>query len=217
MDYTSISKRVEDAVTRTDSMHVPARQRSGYIAALAGCVPFGKDSAYAQMVAHPIDNPDIVVKVCGPKDGFVLYALMCLHGHLVGPEYLRVYSAARVGHSWVFVTERLDEHNLAYARCDSLSLFQEEMIAKLCKVAESFGVVHDDLHRNNVMRRGEQLVVLDPWGRATFELDDEDKPIKETPLQEVGCTNYEQVVKRVQVKMHLQNPAFLRGITHAGP
>lgn len=172
----ALSHRVTTAIEQTNRVGVSDRShRSGYIAALSGCVPVGQHSAFAVMVAHPIEDPNIIVKVCTEDDGFVMYALMCLHGILTGPEYLVVHSAAQVGTNWVFVTERLQEF---YPMHGWIPTDAPEVRLRLTKLMEATGVeqaylhhVGWDLHYGNIMLRGKQHVILDPWATADGCID----------------------------------------------
>lgn len=169
-EHCAIATRVSTAVGRASSLSMSRAQRSGYIAALSNCVPVGQASAYAAMVAHPVEDPSIIVKVCTGNDGFILYALLCLNGMLRGPEYLVVHSAAQVGDSWVFVTERLQEFKLRGQAITDAEYAVSERLAELLratKVREQYAdTCAPDLHLGNIMLRGDQPVILDPWAET---------------------------------------------------
>lgn len=239
-----VSNRVGESYASSASID-DVRVRSGYAAALSGCTPIGVASVYAGMVAVPKDLPEVVVKVCAnPRDGYILFALLCLQGKFPEPIWPRVHSATKVGNAWVFLIERLEE---ARNDVDDVRSFQRgESRRYTAQLRERLGeyassVCIDD-HRGNFMRRKDgTMVLMDPVAEMPFDIGEDGVPVKLQSMRKeidyelnAGAPDEENILDMLvkenrlvardfgRVEQHvlhmptprLQNGMFLKGVEH---
>lgn len=152
------------------------------------CIAIGEDSCYADMVAVPKDNPNLVIKICPTTDKFVHYARACFTGELSGPSMLNVYSETKISDDAVlFMMERLDrkltdhewEMTVKRAKALYVELPKRGKYATACrnlrigmeKIKEAMNNASQkhhfwwnfDIHRGNLMcRKDGTIVYLDP-------------------------------------------------------
>lgn len=175
--YDNLTERVAIAFKEAETREINDYQTlRGYVAAKSGMYPMGRTSHFADLVACPDDNDDLVVKATSKSDdGFILYALMCYHGMIEADWALKVFSAKRVGRRWLFVLERLHKHeHMNYDERDAVSTALRDAVGPYCR-----GLPSLDLHSGNVMRRKDgSLCVLDPLAHCSFKIDEKGVPVK---------------------------------------
>lgn len=170
-------KRLVERTVSTCSQPGTLSWRTGRDDALTtklGLNPIGHGSCYAVVVGVPPELPDVVVKVCVKGDAFIHYACACADGRLVGPHFLRVYSATMIetdndaGGAWVFVMERLPTEGTYDDACVVNDRRHPGLFAALNSIAAVMNAEGGsdwgfDLHTGNVMRRADgTIVLLDP-------------------------------------------------------
>lgn len=173
---------------------------------------------FSMVVTHPA-MPDIVFKVgsCShgvPNDGWPVYAGYCLF-HDCKEDWMPKISALHIyPDMYVAAMERLDARHPGYTVSNNIVARDANLEHKgLAACSKACGFYDRDLHGDNIMWRGETLVITDPF--AHFYNAKEDKATiwlgsSSNPLTATGKAVNKDAIKtnldRVEAHARLANP-----------
>jgi hypothetical protein len=145
------------------------------LAEATGCIPIGRSSAYAAMVAVHKDYPDLVIKICDDVfDEYVSYAKAVLNGTLKpNKHHLNVYSVTEITSDvWLVIAERcetsVERYSTIYDDAKSVLYtdpgedhYLYDFHLAIQDIRDKVGSL--DFHSGNIMfRKDGTLVLIDP-------------------------------------------------------
>lgn len=176
---TSTADKLAYCGTLPDDMREEMRSESQlheYRSTLAkslGLEPIGKKSYFSSLVAVHPEAPEFVIKLSEmPDDGFVVYALYCLHNP--ADDLLKVHSVTPVGNAFLIVCERLEAALNERDRCAYVAQEQRELKSEhllqsnvkywINKIGFTIEKLSKDCHDGNAMERADGTIVWsDPF------------------------------------------------------